>query len=212
MAGERPGVPPAASHWAFLPPRRPAPPEVSTPGWARNPIDRFILARLEQPVSHPRRKPIRPTLLRRLASTSSACPRRPRRSRRSWPIDPPSAYERAVDRLMASPHFGERWARPWLDQARYADSNGYSIDAPRSIWKYRDWVIAAFNARHAVRPVRDRSDRRRPSSGDARWPSGSPPGSTATRRSTRKAGSTSSSSASSRSSIASTPPGRSSSA
>ena len=57
-----------------------------------------------------------------------------------------SAYERAVDRLLASPHFGERWARPWLDQARYADSNGYNIDAPRSIWKYRDWVIAAFNA------------------------------------------------------------------
>ena len=58
----------------------------------------------------------------------------------------PDAYERAVDRLLASPHFGERWARPWLDQARYADSNGYNIDAPRSIWKYRDWVIAAFNA------------------------------------------------------------------
>ena len=57
-----------------------------------------------------------------------------------------SAYERAVDRLLASPHFGERWARPWLDQARYADSNGYNIDAPRSIWKYRDWVIAALNA------------------------------------------------------------------
>ena len=56
------------------------------------------------------------------------------------------AYERAVDRLLASPHFGERWARPWLDQARYADSNGFNIDAPRSIWKYRDWVIAAFNA------------------------------------------------------------------
>ena len=58
----------------------------------------------------------------------------------------PDAYERVVDRLLASPHFGERWARPWLDQARYADSNGYNIDAPRSIWKYRDWVIAAFNA------------------------------------------------------------------
>ena len=58
---------------------------------------------------------------------------------------PPGAYERVVDRLLASPHYGERWARPWLDLARYADSNGYSIDAPRSIWSYRDWVIDALN-------------------------------------------------------------------
>ena len=65
--------------------------------------------------------------------------------RRSWRIDPPIVTYATVDRLLASPHFGERWARPWLDQARYADSNGYSIDAPRSIWKYRDWVITAFN-------------------------------------------------------------------
>ena len=64
---------------------------------------------------------------------------------RSWPTTAPDAYERLVDRLLASPHYGERWARHWLDLARYADSNGYSIDAPRSIWKYRDWVIDALN-------------------------------------------------------------------
>ena len=65
---------------------------------------------------------------------------------RSWPTARPRHRFAVVDRLLASPHFGERWARLWLDQARYADSNGYNIDAPRSIWKYRDWVIAAINS------------------------------------------------------------------
>ncbi len=145
-SAERPGVPPAAAHWAFIPPRRPVPPEVHDRGWVRNPIDRFILARLEQAglTPSPRGRP------GHVASPGQPRPGRPapvarRMSRPSWPIGRPIATKRAVDRLLASPHFGERWARPWLDQARYADSNGYSIDAPRSIWKYRDWVIAAFN-------------------------------------------------------------------
>ena len=138
-------------------------PSVARTGWARNPIDRFILARLEaaglSPSPEADRRDLAPPAEPRpdrLAPVARGSRRLPGRSVRRM------RYERAVDRLLASPHFGERWARPWLDQARYADSNGYNIDAPRSIWKYRDWVIAAFNCRHAVRPVRDRPDRRRP--------------------------------------------------
>jgi hypothetical protein len=145
MAGERPGVPPAALHWAFIPPRRPVPPEVRAEGWVRNPIDRFVLARLEKAGLSPSPDAEPSTLLRRASLDLVGLPPPPDevvafRSDRS-----PDRYERAVDRLIASAYFGERWARPWLDEARYADSNGYSIDAPRSIWKFRDWVIAAFN-------------------------------------------------------------------
>ena len=145
MAGERPGVPPAASHWAFLPPRRPAPPEVRTKGWARNPIDRFILARLEKAGLSPSPEADPTTLLRRASLDLIGLPPSPEDAEAFAADRSPDTYARTVDRLLASPHFGERWARPWLDQARYADSNGYSIDAPRSIWKYRDWVITAFN-------------------------------------------------------------------
>ena len=77
----------------------------------------------------------------------------------------PDAYERVVDRLLASPHYGERWGRHWLDLARYADSNGYTRDFGRQIWKYREWVIEAINAQHAVRSVHDRADRRRHAAG-----------------------------------------------
>ena len=135
-------------------------------GWVRNP-DRPVhpgpaRAGRALPVAA---RPTRPRCFAGPASTWSACPRRPRRSRPSWPIDGPIVTKRAVDRLLASPHFGERWARPWLDLARYADSNGYSIDAPRSIWKYRDWVIAAFNDDMPFDHFVDRPDRRRPAAG-----------------------------------------------
>ncbi len=146
MTGERPGVPPVATHWAFLPPKRPAVPNVRTADWARNPIDRFILARLDQAGLAPSPAADPATLLRRVSLDVIGLPPSPDELE-GFLSDPSSiGYERVVDRLLASPHFGERWARPWLDQARYADSNGYNIDAPRSIWKYRDWVIAAFNA------------------------------------------------------------------
>jgi mono/diheme cytochrome c family protein len=146
MTGERPGVPPEATHWAFLPPKRPAMPDVRTAAWARNPIDRFILARLDQAGLAPSPAADPATLLRRVSLDVIGLPPSPDEVE-EFRSDPSSAgYERVVDRLLASPHLGERWARPWLDQARYADSNGYNIDAPRSIWKYRDWVIAAFNA------------------------------------------------------------------
>jgi mono/diheme cytochrome c family protein len=145
MANEPPGVPPAASHWAFVPPQRPVVPQVRATSWVRNPIDRFVLARLEQAGLSPSPEAEPSTLLRRASLDLIGLPPSPREVGQFLADRSPDRYERAIDRLMASPHFGERWARPWLDEARYADSNGYSIDAPRSIWKYRDWVIAAFN-------------------------------------------------------------------
>ena len=135
-----------SKHWAFQPVVRPAEPAVKDAAWARNAIDRFILARLEKegiaPVAGGRPRHADPPPV---SSTCSAC-RRPPHEVDAFVADTrPDAYERLVDRLLASPHYGERWGRHWLDQARYADSNGYSIDAPRSIWQYRDWVIDALN-------------------------------------------------------------------
>ena len=146
MAGERPGVAPSQTHWAFVPPTRPALPSVPNPGRARNPIDRFVMARLDRERLAPSPEAERATLLRRVSLDLVGLPPTPDEVDAFLADRSQDAYERVVDRLLASPHFGERWARPWLDQARYADSNGYNIDAPRSIWKYRDWVIAAFNA------------------------------------------------------------------
>jgi mono/diheme cytochrome c family protein len=144
-ADESPGVA-TASHWAFVAPTHPTPPPVRRDDWPRNPIDRFILARLDRDGIAPSPEADRATLIRRLSLDLIGLPPRPDEVA-SFLADPrPDAYERLVDRLLASPHYGERWARPWLDLARYADSNGYSIDAPRSIWKYRDWVIDALNA------------------------------------------------------------------
>jgi mono/diheme cytochrome c family protein len=145
-AGEQPGVAPARSHWAFIPPQRAPIAAISTPGWARNPIDRFIQARLEKASLSPSPEATRPVLLRRLSLDLTGLPPTPAEIAEFLADRSASAFERAVERLLASPHFGERWGRLWLDQARFADSNGYSIDAPRSIWKYRDWVIAALNA------------------------------------------------------------------
>ena len=142
-AGEIPSVPPV--HWSFVPPRRPSPPEVRAAGSVRNPIDRFILAPLERDGIAPSPEADRVTLLRRVSLDLTGLPPSIAEVDAFLADDRPDAYDRLVDRLLASPHFGERWARPWLDLARYADSNGYSIDAPRSIWKYRDWVIDALN-------------------------------------------------------------------
>ena len=132
-------------HWAFTPPVRPALPEVKNSGWGRNEVDRFILARLEQEGLSPQREADRPTLLRRLSLDLTGLP--PTWSEvESFVNDTaPEAYERQVDRLLASPHYGEHMARGWLDLARYADSNGYQVDLARSIWPYREWVIQSFN-------------------------------------------------------------------
>ena len=142
-SGEVPSVPPI--YWSFVPPGRPEPPPVRGGGWVRNPIDRFILAPLERDGIAPSPETDRVTLIRRAYLDLIGLPPSPSEVDTFLSEGDPDAYERLVDRLLASPHFGERWARPWLDLARYADSNGYSIDAPRSIWKYRDWVIDAFN-------------------------------------------------------------------
>jgi mono/diheme cytochrome c family protein len=136
---------PGAGHWAFRPLARPVPPAVKDTGWVRNPIDNFVLAELERRGIPPSPEADRPTLARRLSLDLVGLPPSPREIDEFQNDPAPDAYEKLVDRLLASPHYGERWARHWLDLARYADSNGYSIDAPRSIWKYRDWVIAAYN-------------------------------------------------------------------
>jgi mono/diheme cytochrome c family protein len=142
---ESPGAGPAAVHWAFVPPRRPDVPGVGDARWARNPIDCFLIARLEQEGLAPSPEADHATLLRRICLDLTGLPPDPAEVATFLADRRPDAYERVVDRLLASPHFGERWGRLWLDQARYADSNGFNIDAPRSIWKYRDWVIAALN-------------------------------------------------------------------
>jgi mono/diheme cytochrome c family protein len=137
---------PKKAHWAFAPPVRQPEPAVKNPAWVRNPIDRFILAWLDKEGIAPAPEADRVTLIRRISLDLLGLPPSPRDVDEFLHDDRPDAYERLVDRLLASPHYGERWARHWLDLARYADSNGYSIDAPRSVWPYRDWVINALNA------------------------------------------------------------------
>ena len=133
-------------HWAFVAPIRPLLPG-NTPHATRktNPIDAFILARLAKEHIKPSPEADRVTLIRRLSLDLAGLPPSVAEMDAFVKDRGPDAYERIVERLLASPHYGERWGRHWLDVARYADSNGYSIDAPRSIWKYRDWVISALN-------------------------------------------------------------------
>src|SRR5439155_19725717 len=113
--------------------------------WMRNPIDRFILARLEKEGLRPSPEAERPTLIRRLSLDLLGLLPSPQEVDEFVNDTKPQAYERLVGRLLASPHYGERQARHWLDLARYADSNGYTIDGKRSIWPWRDQVIGAFN-------------------------------------------------------------------
>jgi cytochrome c553 len=138
-------APESKKHWAFLTPARAPLPEVKQRDWPRNDVDRFILARLEKEKIKPSTEADRVTLIRRVSLDLTGLPPSPADVDAFVNDKRSDAYEQLVDRLLASPHYGERWARHWLDVARYADSNGYSIDAPRNIWKYRDWVIAALN-------------------------------------------------------------------
>jgi mono/diheme cytochrome c family protein len=137
--------PPPGQHWAFVPPVRPETPAAASDPFVRNPIDAFIVAALRDKGLAPSPEAGRSTLIRRASLDVTGLPPSPAEVAAFLSDDRPDAYERMIDRLLASPHYGERWARLWLDAARYADSNGYSIDAPRSIWKYRDWVIDALN-------------------------------------------------------------------
>jgi hypothetical protein len=132
-------------HWAFQPIRRPTFPQVKATSWARNPIDLFVRARLEQEELAASSEADRITLIRRLSFDLHGLPPTLEEIESYLLDDLPGAYERVVDRMLASPHYGERWGRHWLDVARYADSNGFTIDSARSIWKYRDWVIDAWN-------------------------------------------------------------------
>ena len=139
---------PISTHWSFQPIRRPVTPAVLDKKWIRNPIDAFILAELEPKKVRPSPEAPPTTLLRRLHLDLTGLPPTIddiEQFLKAWKANPDQAYEAAIDRLLASPHYGEMQARQWLDLARYADSNGFNIDAPRSIWKYRDWVIDALN-------------------------------------------------------------------
>jgi Protein of unknown function (DUF1553)/Protein of unknown function (DUF1549)/Planctomycete cytochrome C len=135
-----------ANHWAFKCPVRPALPAVKLKTWPRNPIDYFALARMERDGLSPAPEADRLTLIRRLSLDLTGLPPTIDETRAFVDDRSPDAYEKLVERLLASPHYGERWALWWLDAARYADTNGYEVDRPRSIWPYRDWVINAFNA------------------------------------------------------------------
>jgi hypothetical protein len=164
-----------APHWSFIPPKRPTPPgppfaregdshappfaregdshapPLAKGGiqggwlWCRNPIDRFVLARLEQEGLRPSPEADRRTLLRRVALDLTGLPPTPVEVDAFLADKRPDAYERVVDRLLASPRYGERMALHWLDLARYADTHGYHIDSQRDMWPWRDWVIRAFN-------------------------------------------------------------------
>ncbi|HEY4310352.1 MAG TPA: PSD1 and planctomycete cytochrome C domain-containing protein [Pirellulales bacterium] len=134
------------SHWAFEPPRQAALPSVKLSVWPRNPVDSFVLARLEAEGLGPSPEADKYTLARRLYLDLIGLPPTPEEVDAFVFDSSADAYEKLVDRLLASPHYGERWARRWLDLARYADTNGYEKDRMRSIWPFRDWVIGALNA------------------------------------------------------------------
>ncbi|MDX1564403.1 MAG: PSD1 and planctomycete cytochrome C domain-containing protein, partial [Phycisphaeraceae bacterium] len=132
-------------HWAFVKPKQAPLPEVKQKDWPRNPIDHFVLARLEKRGLKPSPEADRYTLIRRLSLDLTGLPPTPKQTD-AFVNDPdPKAYEKLVDRLLASPRYGERWAQMWLDLGRYADTMGYEKDKPRTIWPWRDWVIDAFN-------------------------------------------------------------------
>ncbi|MBX3444771.1 MAG: PSD1 domain-containing protein [Planctomyces sp.] len=136
---------PYAVHWSFVPPARPVRPEVSHPGWGVNPIDDFVLARLDREGLQPAPEADRHTLLRRVSIDLTGLPPTPEEVALFVNDRSPDAYGQAVDRLLAKSAYGERWAALWLDLARYGDSAGYIHDPLRSIWRWRDWLIEALN-------------------------------------------------------------------
>lgn len=132
-------------HWSFEPIQANTPPKVSHEAWVRNPIDRFVLAQLEEAGIPPSQPADRYTLIRRVYLDFLGLPPSIAEVEEFVNDTRPDAYERLLDRVLANPHYGERWGRHWLDQARYADSHGYTNDNARVMWPYRDWVIDAFN-------------------------------------------------------------------
>lgn len=132
-------------HWAFVAPQRPALPSVKNKVWPRNAIDYFVLARLEHEGLHPSPEADKATLLRRVSFDLTGLPPTPKELDAFLNDQSPNAYEKVVDRLLTSPRYGERMAFRWMDAARYSDSHGYQRDGDRSMWRWRDWVIDAFN-------------------------------------------------------------------
>jgi len=133
-------------HWAYIPPKENiVPPVVADSGWAKNPIDQFVFSKLSEKGLSPSIKADKNTLMRRLYLDLTGLPPTIEEAEAFLGDNSPEAYENLVDHLLGSSHFGERWASMWLDLARYADSKGFEKDTNREIWKFRDWVIAAFN-------------------------------------------------------------------
>ena len=133
-------------HWAFVAPKPQTVPAVKQANWVRRPLDQFILARLEKESLSPSPQATKSELLRRVSFDLTGLPPTPQEQQAFEADSSPDAYEKQVDRMLASPHYGERWAALWLDLARYADSKGYEADRDRpGMWPYRDWVIRAFN-------------------------------------------------------------------
>ncbi len=132
-------------HWSFIPPTKSDLPQVINSSWPKNAVDYFVLEKLEREGLKPSREADRATLIRRLSFDLNGLPPTPKEVDHFLNDTSPNAYEKVVDRLLASPRYGERMAFGWLDVARYADTNGYQIDGDRSMWRWRDWVIEAYN-------------------------------------------------------------------
>ena len=137
---------PWQGHWAYIKPSRPAAPNVEQPGFVKNPIDRFVLARLKEAGLTPSPEADKATLIRRLSLDLTGLPPTPKEVQAFVDDTSPDAYEKLVDRMLASPHFGERMAVFWLDLVRFADTIGYHSDNPMNDSPYRDYVINSFNA------------------------------------------------------------------
>ncbi len=151
VVAKRHGPPPvdeqARNFWSFRPVVRPGVPEVKHAGWVRTPIDAFLLAKLEAAGLMPASPASKTALLRRLTYDLTGLPPTPEEVDAFLADESPGAYEKMVDRLLASPQYGEHWARHWLDLVRYAETNGYEFDADKpNVWRYRDYVIKSFNA------------------------------------------------------------------
>ena len=133
-------------HWAFIPPTKPVPPEVKNKSWVRNEIDRFILSRIEESELSSNPQAEKAKLLRRVSFDLTGLPPTLAELDEFLSDDSVAAYEKAVDRFLASKHYGERMAADWLDVARYSDTYGYQVDRDRHVWPWRDWVVRAFNS------------------------------------------------------------------
>lgn len=131
--------------WSFIPPQRPALPKVRNAAWVRNPIDAFILSRLERDGIQPSPEADKRTLIRRVSLDLTGLPPTPQDIEAFENDQSPNAYEKVVDRLLTSPRYAERMAFRWMEAARYGDTNGYQTDGPRDMWRWRDWVLDAFN-------------------------------------------------------------------